>query len=115
MNEAMREADDLDPHDVDADARGRALVGPHGEHRRAQRAPAQHRDAGRDRHEHDEAHEPEVRRGNAFPVPIAEVDAEQLGLLDRLPARSDEVGVAEPERLDGVGEREGDDAEREAT
>ena len=73
-----READHLDEDDVDADARGRALVGPHREHRRAERARAQQGHAHGHDDADDQAHEAERQAGEVLADADAEVDAEQL-------------------------------------
>ena len=102
-----REAEHLDEDDVDADARGRALVGPDREHRRAQRAPAQQGDTHGHHDADDQAHEAERQAGEVLPDADAEVDAEDLrASRSVLPYGVDEIGVAEPDRLDAERQRE---------
>ena len=57
---------------------------------------------------------PNSKRGNAWPAPTPRFESEELGFRDRCTGRRNELAVTEPERFDGVREREGDDAERQA-
>ena len=109
-----REARDLHRHDVDADAGGGSLVGADGEHRRTQRAGPQPGDAPGHDHEHDQAEQPELHAREGVAAADAEVEAEQLRLGHPGALGTDDLGVAEPHRLDGVGQGERDDAEGQA-
>ena len=76
-----REAHHLHEDDVDADPGRGSLVRADREHRRAERARPQLRDAERDDDQHDEAHEPELPPWEFGTTADAEVPAEQLRRL----------------------------------
>ena len=64
-------------------------------------------------HERDQAEQAELEAGEGLAGADAEVEAEQRRAAHRAPLELDDLGVAEPHRLDRVRERERDHAERE--
>ena len=57
---------------------------------------------------------PKDRRGKSLPIPTPRSSPKSFGCRDRVAERVDELGVAEPDRLDAERERQCDDPERQA-